>query len=51
VNPVEYLADILPRLARGLRLRDVAAMLPAAWKAARQAAAAPSAELVAAPVS
>jgi hypothetical protein len=51
VNPVEYLADILPRLARGLRLRDVAAMLPAAWKAARQAAAAPAAELVAAPVS
>ena len=39
VNPVEYLTDILPRLARGLRLRDVPAMLPAAWKAARQAAA------------
>jgi transposase len=39
VNPVEYLADILPRLARGLRLSDVPAMLPAAWKAARQAAA------------
>lgn len=39
VNPVEYLADILPRLSRGLRLRDVPAMLPAAWKAARQAAA------------
>jgi len=28
-----------PRLARGLRLRDVPAMLPAAWKAARQAVA------------
>jgi hypothetical protein len=40
VNPVEYLTDVLPRLARGLRLRDVPAMLPAAWKAARQAAAA-----------
>jgi hypothetical protein len=39
VNPVEYLTDILPRLARGLRLRDVPAMLPAAWKAARYAAA------------
>lgn len=39
VNPVEYLTDILPRLARGVRLRDVPAMLPAAWKAARQAAA------------
>ena len=38
VNPVEYLTDVLPRLARGLRLRDVPAMLPAAWKAARQAA-------------
>jgi len=50
VNPVEYLADILPRLARGLRLRDVPAMLPAAWKAARQAAA-PVAEQAAAPVS
>lgn len=50
VNPVEYLADILPRLARGLRLRDVPAMLPAAWKAARQTAT-PVAELAAAPVS
>jgi transposase len=50
VNPVEYLADILPRLARGLRLRDVPAMLPAAWKAARQTVA-PVAELAAAPVS
>jgi transposase len=50
VNPVEYLADILPRLARGLRLRDVPAMLPAAWKAARQTAT-PVAELSAAPVS
>jgi hypothetical protein len=48
VNPVEYLADILPRLARGLR--DVPAMLPAAWKAARQAVA-PVAEPAAAPVS
>jgi transposase len=49
VNPVEYLTDILPRLARGLRLCDVPAMLPAAWKAARQAAAtvaAPPAALV-----
>jgi hypothetical protein len=37
--PAEYLGDILPRLARGLRLRDVAAMLPAAWTADRQTAA------------
>jgi len=39
VNPVEYLTDVLPRLARGVRLLDVPAMLPAAWRAARQAAA------------
>jgi transposase len=50
VNPVEYLTDVLPRLARGLRLRDVPAMLPAAWKAARQAAATVAAP-AAAPVS
>lgn len=38
VNPVEYLADVLPRLARGIVVaRDVPAMLPAAWKAARAA--------------
>jgi hypothetical protein len=39
VNPVEYLADVLPRLARdGIVLaRDVHAMLPAAWKRARSA--------------
>lgn len=37
VNPVEYLADVLPRLARGLRLRDASALLPAAWKATRAA--------------
>jgi transposase len=35
VNPLEYLADILPKLARGVRLRDVPAMLPVSWKAAR----------------
>jgi transposase len=36
VNPIEYLADILPRLARGVVVaRDVPGMLPAAWKAAR----------------
>lgn len=28
VNPVEYLADVLPRLARRVRLCDVPAMLP-----------------------
>lgn len=40
VNPREYLADILPRLARGIRLRDVPDMLPARWKALREQAAA-----------
>jgi len=39
VNPIEYLADVLPRLAHGVRLRDVPALLPARWKAARTAAA------------
>jgi hypothetical protein len=42
VNPVEYLADVLPRLARGVRLRDVAALLPARWKAARAVGFAPA---------
>jgi hypothetical protein len=47
---VEYLADVLPRLARGLRPLDMSAMLPAARKAALQASA-PAAESVAAPVN
>jgi transposase len=43
INPVEYLADVLPRLARGIMVaRDVPALLPAAWKAARAASAAPT---------
>ncbi|MBI2897153.1 MAG: transposase domain-containing protein [Deltaproteobacteria bacterium] len=44
VNPVEYLSDVLPRLARSVRLRDVPALLPARWKASRPApsAAAPA---------
>ena len=37
VNPEEYLADVLPVLARGVFTHaDIAALLPAAWKAARQ---------------
>ena len=37
VDPVAYLADVLPRMAtRSIRLRDVPALLPAAWKAARE---------------
>jgi hypothetical protein len=38
VNPREYLTDVLPRLARdGVKIRDAAAMTPAAWAAARRA--------------
>lgn len=37
VDPVQYLADVLPRLSRGIRLKDVPRMLPARWKAARAA--------------
>jgi hypothetical protein len=44
VDPLEYLSDILPRLALSVRLSDVAAMLPAAWKARREAAAKAAAE-------
>ena len=36
VNPMEYLADVLPRLARGNFTREaLRALLPAPWKAAR----------------
>lgn len=36
VNPIEYLADVLPRLARGVFVRsELAALTPAAWKDAR----------------
>ena len=39
VDPVRYLADVLPRLAtRRIRLRDMPALLPAAWKTARDSA-------------
>jgi transposase len=40
IDPVEYLADVLPRLAREdiVLARDVPALLPAAWKKARAAA-------------
>jgi transposase len=38
VDPVEYLADVLPHLSRRVRLRDLPALLPASWKAAREAA-------------
>lgn len=35
INPVEYLADVLPRIARGILVpQDIPALMPAAWKAA-----------------
>jgi len=38
VDPVTYLCDVLPRLTtRSIRLCDVPALLPAAWKRARAA--------------
>jgi transposase len=37
VNPTAYLADVLPRLARRVRLRDIAALMPASWQAANHA--------------
>jgi transposase len=36
VNPLEYLNDVLPRLARGGRELDFRKLLPHLWKAARQ---------------
>ncbi len=35
INPVEYLADVLPRLARGVSEQELLALTPAAWKVAR----------------
>lgn len=34
VDPAAYLTDVLPRLARGIRLRDAPDLLPLAWKTA-----------------
>lgn len=38
VDPIAYLADVLPRLTRRVRLVDLPALLPARWAAARAAA-------------
>ncbi len=38
IDPVEYLADVLPRLARRMRLKDLPDLLPAPWQVARAAA-------------
>jgi transposase len=35
VNPVAYLTDVLPRLGRRVRLRDMPGLMPARWKAER----------------
>ena len=40
LNPVEYLAHVLPVLARSIRIRDLPDLLPHRWKARRDAAAA-----------
>ncbi len=43
VNPIDYLADILPRLARGVVIaRDIPKMTPAGWKNAHEPPGAPS---------
>lgn len=43
VDPVAYLADVLPRLARRIRVADLANLMPARWKTRAQATvAAPS---------
>jgi transposase len=39
IDPVEYLADVMPRMTRRIRIADLPALLPAQWKAARPAAA------------
>jgi transposase len=41
INPVEYLADVLPRLARGILDTELLPLTPAGWKAARAPAPAP----------
>ncbi len=41
VDPIEYLADVLPKLTRRVRLMDLPSLLPSRWAAARVAAAAP----------
>jgi transposase len=40
VNPVDYLADVLPRLARRVRIADLPALLPGRWKSSPAASAA-----------
>jgi hypothetical protein len=42
VDPIAYLQDVLPRLARRIRPLDIPALLPSRWKATRLAVAAES---------
>ena len=51
VNPVAYLTNVLPHLARRVRLQEMAALMPARWKAAREAAADALAPVAPTPVS
>lgn len=41
LNPVVYLNDVLPTLARGVELEQIAALMPKAWKLAHPSAALP----------
>jgi transposase len=41
LNPVAYLADVLPALARGVELEQLPELMPKAWKLAHPAAALP----------
>jgi transposase len=36
-DPIEYFADVLPKLSRCVRLMDLPEMLPPRWAAARRA--------------
>jgi hypothetical protein len=38
VHPVEYLADVMPRVTRRLRIADLPTLLPAQWKPTRSVA-------------
>ena len=38
VDPIEYLADVLPKLTRRIRLLDLPSLLPSRWAAARATA-------------
>jgi hypothetical protein len=37
IDPVAYLADVLPALARGVAIAEIRALTPASWKDRKQA--------------